>query len=90
LLFTIENLVYKDAQIELDGYRFKNCAFVNCVLHTASGNFKLEECFVQGNWWAKVDGNALNVMKLASALDWSTVSPEFRAVWHPNGGLSIT
>lgn len=39
-LYLIENLVYKDNHLQLDGYRFKNCAFVNCVLHTTSENFK--------------------------------------------------
>jgi len=86
----IENLVFKSKTIHLDGYRFKNCAFVDCVLYVSSGRFKIEECFFQLNWSAKFDGNALNVLKLASILDWESVIPEYKAVWHPNGGVSIT
>lgn len=86
----IENLVFKDENILLDGYRFKNCAFVNCTLQVRSGRFRLEECFLQGGWWANFDGNALKVLKLASILDWSSVVPEYRAKWHANGGVSIT
>ncbi len=90
LLVPIKDLVFNGQAIELDGYRFQNCAFVDCVLHTRSGRFKIEECFFQSNWWAKFDGNALRVLKLASILDWKSVTPEYRAVWHPNGGVSIT
>lgn len=86
----IENLVFKDKTILLDGYRFKNCSFVNCVLLVSSGRFRLEECFLHAGWWANFEGNALNVMKLASILDWSSVGAQYRAEWHPNGGVSIT
>ena len=89
LLFKIENLVYKEKRIMLDGYRFKNCAFVNCILHTSTGNFRIEECFFQGDWWVHFSGNAANIVKLMSILDLSEFNPSLKAVVHPNGGISI-
>jgi hypothetical protein len=89
LLFLIENLVFKDQEIQLDGYRFKNCAFVNCTLCTHSGNFRIEECFFQGTWWARFSGNAIRLVKLASVVDLEAWNPELKAVIHPSGGVTI-
>jgi hypothetical protein len=88
-LYLIENLVFKDQAIQLDGYRFKNCAFVNCTLHVQSGNFRIEECFIQGNWWANLSGDAARVAKLTTSLDQDSIGPALRSVIHPNGGISI-
>jgi len=42
--YTIDNRVYKNERINLDGYTFRNCAFINCDLNTAKGNFRLQDC----------------------------------------------
>jgi hypothetical protein len=89
-LYLIHDLVFKEKEIQLDGYHFKNCAFVNCALVTEVGNFKLEECYFQGNWWARFDGNAHNIVRLASIVDWEVATPGVRAVWHPDGAVSIS
>jgi hypothetical protein len=54
------------------------------------GNFKLEQCYFQGGWWARFDGNAHNVVRLASILDWETAATGVRAEVHPDGGVSIS
>jgi hypothetical protein len=88
-LFLIENLVFKDQTIALDGYRFKNCAFVDCSLKTQMGRFKIEECYLQGNFWLKFEGNAARTARLASLIDWNVADQEVRVFYHPNGGISI-
>jgi len=89
-LYPIENLVFKNQKVTLDGYRFKNCAFVDCTLVVRRGNFRLEECFFQGIWWVEFDGNAGRVVKLCSIVDWSTVGQGLKATVHPNGGVSVS
>lgn len=88
-LFLIENLVFKDQIIALDGYRFKNCAFVDCRLKTVTGRFKIEECYLQGTFWLIFDGNAQRAARLASLIDWSVANQEARVFYHQNGGISI-
>ena len=90
LLVLIENLVFKEQRVVMDGYRFKNCAFVDCTMVVRRGNFKIEECFLQGTWWCVFEGNAQRVTKLGSILDWTTVGSDLKAVLHENGGISIT
>jgi len=89
-LTLIENLVFNEKSIKLDGYRFRNCAFVNCTLEVRRGNFRLEECFFQGNWWCSFDGDAQRIAKLFTILDSATIVPGLKAVLHENGGVSIT
>jgi hypothetical protein len=88
-LYLIENLVFKSNTITLDGYRFKNCAFVDCALQTETGRFKMEECFLQGTFWLKFEGPAQRIARLASLIDWSVATGDVRAFHHPNGGISI-
>ncbi len=89
LLYLVENLVFKDNLISLDGFRFKNCAFVNCTLKTATGRFKLEECYLQANFWLDFKGNAQRAARLASLVDWSVANQDARVFYHGNGGISI-
>jgi hypothetical protein len=88
-LYLIENLVFKGKKLQLDGYRFKNCAFVDCLFEVNAGNFKIEECFLQGNWWCQFGGIAQRVTKLISILDPESAGPDLKAVVHPNGGVTI-
>jgi hypothetical protein len=88
-LFPIENLVFRNQTVVLDGYRFKNCAFVDCVLRTETGRFKIEECYLQSNFWLTFDGNAQRTARLASLLDWEKANQHAKVFYHPNGGISI-
>jgi hypothetical protein len=87
--YAVENLVFKNQRITLDGYHFKNCAFVDCVLRTLTGKFKIEECYLQGSFWLAFADDALRVARLASLVDWNEATAEVRAIYHPNGGVSI-
>jgi hypothetical protein len=84
----IENVVYKQKQITLDGYKFKNCAFIGCQLFTDVGNFVLEECFLNPQTVFFFKEDALRVVKLASLLDFAQ-SPGLQPVWHPDGSITI-
>ena len=87
--YLVENLVFKDQKVNLDGYRFKNCAFINCVLQTHTGNFKLEECFFSNNWSVLFLGKAATAVRLVSITDWSQWNSFLKAKIHPNGGVTI-
>lgn len=87
-LYPIHNLVYKEKRIMLDGYHFKNCAFVDCVLITNTGNFRIEECFV-GIWWVNFGINATRIVKLTQMLDRNDWNPGLNPTFHENGGFSI-
>jgi hypothetical protein len=89
LLQLVENLVFNNQVINLDGYEFKNCAFVDCTLRTSVGNFKLQECFFQGTWWVDFGGRALTITRLASIVDLEGAEPKYKAIAHPNGGVTI-
>jgi hypothetical protein len=88
VLQPIENVVYKLKQIRLDGYRFKNCAFIGCELYADLGNFVLEECFLNPQTSFFFNNNALRVARLASLLDFQR-SPGLRALFHEDGSLTI-
>src|SRR5690349_21507557 len=40
--YKVEDRVYKNQQINVDGYSFKNCAFINCTITTSKGNFHFD------------------------------------------------
>src|SRR6266853_1709881 len=63
--YAIENRVYKNVQINLDGYTFRNCAFIGCELHTRKGNFRIVDCHIS-NCTTYFLGNALRIVKLFS------------------------
>jgi hypothetical protein len=88
-LYRIENLVFKEQTVNLDGYYFKNCAFVSCVLTTSAGNFVLDECFFGGEWGVRFGGMAPNIVKLTRILDWSEPSVELMPVVSHSGGVTI-
>jgi hypothetical protein len=85
----VENLVFKDRVLYLDGYDFKNCAFIGCTLRTTVGNFTLEQCYFGGSWWVYFDGGALNIVKLTRILDWTSPNPGLSPVRDPDGGITI-
>ncbi len=89
LQYPIDSTVYKEKIINLDGYRFKNCAFVNCVLRTTKGNFMLDACFFGGTTQFYFLGDAVRVVQLASFLDWENVSPTLRPGVNPDGSVTI-
>jgi|SRR6266850_3492050 len=84
----IENVVYKQKRITLDGYNFKNCAFIACELYTDVGNFVLEECFLNPQTVFFFREDALRVAKLASLVDFNQ-SPGLRAEYHEDGSITI-
>jgi hypothetical protein len=86
--YVIENLVFKERQVHLDGYHFKNCAFISCELLTSNGNFVLEKCFLGNVNRIMFNGSAPRIARLASLLNWET-SPELRAIHHPDGSVTI-
>lgn len=89
LRYPVENLVFKDRILYLDGYDFKNCAFVGCTLRTTLGNFTLEQCYFGGNWGVWFEGSAPNIVKLTRILDWTNPNPVLSPVIDPDGAITI-
>ncbi len=84
---TIENYVFTKQTVKLDGYTFKNCAFVECSLLTEIGNFEIEQCFL-GQTAFLFNSNALRTARLCSLLDWDQ-SPMLKATIYPNGSVTV-
>ena len=85
---TVENRVYRDVSLSLDGYVFKNCAFYNCDLQTTLGNFVLDQCWLGDCriWFA---GNSPKILKLASLLTNDFVKQQCTVTLAPDGTISI-
>lgn len=84
----IENHVYRDVALMLDGYTFKNCAFYNCNLHTVVGNFILDRCWL-GDCRIYFDGNSIRILKLASLLNDAFLREQCSVTRAADGTFSI-
>src|SRR5436309_2062025 len=88
--YVIDNRVYKRVRINLDGYTFRNCAFIDCLLQTAKGNFILESCHLHMCTF-QFSGNALRVAKLCSLLlgNWEQLNEGLRAQIEADGSCTV-
>lgn len=88
--YLVDSRVYKNQTLNLDGYTFKNCAFVNCALTVHKGHFVFEGCFFS-NCSVSFSGTALKVVKLSSLFigTWDQLIEEFRAGVEQDGGFTI-
>ena len=85
--YEVNNRVYKNQEVQLDGYTFRNCAFINCVLVTLTGNFHIDSChFHLGQIY--FGGNAFRSIQLSSLL-WGTDMSGFRGKVEPDGSITI-
>lgn len=85
--YVIENRVYKNVSLNLDGYSFKNCAFIGCELQVAKGNFFVTSCHFS-RCTLQVTGNSRRVIKLFSMFPPVDASA-YRANVTPDGGVTI-
>lgn len=84
----IENVVFKEKKLSLDGYRFKNCAFISCELHISVGNFALQECFLNAQTLFMFGENALRASKICSLLNYAA-SAGLHPTVHADGSITI-
>jgi hypothetical protein len=77
-------------RINLDGYTFRNCAFIGCILQTSKGNFHIVDCHIT-NYTVYFVGNALRIAKLSSMLldSWGNLNEGIRAKVEPDDGVTI-
>ena len=47
-LINISDKVFRDSEIQIDGYRFINCRFLNCTLVVYRGAFEFQLCHKTG------------------------------------------
>lgn len=89
--YIIESRVYKNEQLNLDGYTFKNCAFIQCGLHSSKGNFQIIDCHFNG-CAATFDGNALRIVRFSALMlaTWEQLIAPFRPTVEQDGGVTIT
>ncbi|MBZ5505765.1 MAG: hypothetical protein LAO78_09775 [Acidobacteriia bacterium] len=86
--FLITDRVYKDQQLNLDGYTFKNCAFINCHLAISNANFSLDKCYFQ-NSRVFLSGNALKTVKLTALFARMEIPDSMRAQLDPDNAVTI-
>jgi hypothetical protein len=88
--FFVDRRVYKNTAINLDGYTFSNCVFIDCELTTSKANFGLQDCHLQ-NCKIFFSGNALRAVKLSSSLlhNFSHLPESLRAHLEPDGGFTV-
>jgi len=48
-LITVEDKMFQNKDIYIDGYRFINCSFLNCTLHVFRGTFEFHHCLFNNN-----------------------------------------
>lgn len=86
----VERRVYKNNSLNLDGYTFSNCVFVNCSLSISTGDFRLKDCHVQ-NCMIYYNGNALRVVRLSSLLlgNWDQLNEGLRAKVEADHGITV-
>ena len=86
----VDNRVYKNDLIDLDGYTFRNCAFIGCLLKTSKGNFQIISCHFD-SCRVYFSGNSLKAVKLSSLLLGSgeQFGEALRAHRAADGGITI-
>jgi hypothetical protein len=88
--YSIDGRVYKNTALNLDGYTFSNCVFIECELTTSKANFHIRDCHFQ-SCRIVFSGNALRAAKLCSLLmgNWDHLPEALRAKVEPDWGLTI-
>lgn len=86
----IDRRVYKNNALNLDGYTFSNCVFIDCHLSTSTGDFRIKDCHLQ-NCTIFFNGNALRVVKLSSVLmgNWNHLNDGLRATVEVDRGITV-
>ncbi len=63
--------------VNLDGLRFEECRFDDCVLHTETGDVSLKDCVIGQGTKLSLGARLQNVAKL------SKIFGQFPPTWHP-------
>src|SRR5205823_7731250 len=86
----VENRVYKNVDLSLDGYTFQNCAFIGCILRANKGNFHVIACHFS-SCTVLFTGNALKIVRLSSLLleSWQNVDESLRPHIERDGGVTL-
>lgn len=89
--YTVSDRVYRDQEINLDGYTFVNCAFINCALRTSKGNFHLEKCFIH-LCTLMPSGDSLRILKIYAIFlgTWTELPEGLRPQVDSDGSVTIT
>jgi hypothetical protein len=84
--YHVADRVYKEKSINIDGYHFTNCAFINCNITLAKANFSFRSCYLQ-NCTIYFNGNAYRAARLGSMLqNWPEL---FKVVPEADGAFTI-
>jgi len=88
--YVIRDRVYRDSEISLDGYRFVNCAFINCTLRTSKGSFHMDRCFIH-LCTVLPRGNAARIIALTAVFvgTWAELPPGLSPKIEPDGSITI-
>jgi hypothetical protein len=86
-----KGLYYNGKTITLDGYRFEECRFDNCVLIANSTNFVIDRCIVDSSTTVRYGSSLVRVIQLfTSRIDWLAQHlPSLAPKKNVDGSISI-
>jgi hypothetical protein len=88
--FTLTQQWYHRQEFSLDGYRFVNCHFDECRLHTSKGTFSFERCKFTSNLFIFSDEafNSVQLFNLLGTEAW-TRWPSMVPIHHEDGTFTL-
>lgn len=89
----VRGLYYNGKNIKLDGYKFIECRFDNCVLQANSDNFELIRCVVDPTTKIVYSQKITKIIRLfMSRLDWAATqfNQFFLPKRNPDGSITIS
>jgi hypothetical protein len=89
----VRGLYYNGKIIPLDGYRFVECRFDNCVLQVNSDSFELVRCVIDDSSRVEYANKISKIIKLfLSRYSWATpfVSSFFLPIKNQDGTVTIS
>jgi hypothetical protein len=85
----VQNFVYRDQTIHLDGFHFTNCRFERCTLASDFGDFTLTRCFISPDSRLGFSSALVRVIRLFHLSVQQEVGPGFRPQIDENGLVTI-
>ena len=87
-----KGLYYNNKSITLDGYKFVDCRFDNCLLHINSDNFELVNCIIDPRCRINYSANVSKPLKLfLSRYSWAPDHfPNFAPKVSADGAVTIS
>jgi len=84
MITEIKNQVFRSATVNVDGKRFLDCQFFDCILSYKGGEYGWERTYFHPGCVWKFDGCALRTVGLLKSLNFLTISIDDHSSSKPN------